>query len=284
MPAVNLKTLAKEFNYAMPQTSKSYLKLVGEKPAETAIKAENFSAWFGENCVLSGVTTQIAKGRITCIVGPSGSGKSTFLRSINRINDSVPRYKMHGSLSVEGLDLDKKTSSLTQLRAQVGMVFQKPCVFPRSIKENVLFGLRGHKISRTEKDQIVEQSLKSAALWNEVHLRLDQSATTLSLGQQQRLCIARALAVKPKILLLDEPTASVDPVSGRSIESLILKLKHDYTIIMVTHDIRQTKRIADDIMFFCSGALIECGTNEFMFSKECSEQSRLYLDEAFCEC
>lgn len=268
----------------MPQTSASYLKIVDNQPSQTAIYAENFSAWFGENCVLSGINTSIARGRVTCIVGPSGSGKSTFLRSINRINNDVAGFKMHGKITVNDIQIDEKKPDLTSLRNHVGMVFQKPCVFPRSIKENVLFGVRGKKLTRTEKDCLVEESLRSAALWSEVSSRLDQPATTLSLGQQQRLCIARALAVKPHILLLDEPTASVDPVSGRAIESLILRLKNKYTVIMVTHDIRQTRRIADDVMFFCDGTLIECGTNDFMFSKECSERSRIYLNEEFCDC
>jgi len=139
-------------------------------------------------------------------------------------------------------------------------------------------------MSRLDKNKLVEDSLRSAALWNEVSTRLDQPATTLSLGQQQRLCIARALAVKPDILLLDEPTASVDPVSARAIEALILMLRNTYTIIMVTHDIRQTRRIADDVLFFCDGSLIENGTSDFMFSKDCTERSRVYLNEEFCDC
>jgi len=268
----------------MPHTSPPALKVVTSNRAETVISTENFSAWFGENCVLSGINSAISKGRITCIVGPSGSGKSTFLRSLNRINDDVAGFRMQGTLSVNGLDLTSDNTDLTRLRSQVGMVFQKPCVFPRSIKENVLFGVRGQKMSRLDKNKLVEDSLRSAALWNEVSTRLDQPATTLSLGQQQRLCIARALAVKPDILLLDEPTASVDPVSARAIEALILMLRNTYTIIMVTHDIRQTRRIADDVLFFCDGSLIENGTSDFMFSKDCTERSRVYLNEEFCDC
>jgi len=263
-----------------------HLKLVGTPEAVLApsVAAQDFSVWIGNNCILSGVNTAIPKQGVTCIVGPSGSGKSTFLRSLNRINDEVPGFNIQGSLLVDGKHIYNDFRNVTRLREHIGMVFQKPCVFPRSIRENVLFGVRGKKFSRSEKNALVESSLRSAALWSEVSQRLDDPASALSLGQQQRLCIARTLATKPEIILLDEPTASVDPVTARAIEDMILSLKDRYTIIMVTHDIRQTKRIADNVMFFCDGALIESGTVETMFNEPTNEQTRLYLNEEFCDC
>jgi len=272
----------------MTPKSTPHLKLVDMPEAAhldvPSVTAQDFSAWFGDNCILSGVNATIPKQGVTCIVGPSGSGKSTFLRSLNRINDEVSSFTSYGDILIDGKHVYRDYRDVTRLRAHIGMVFQKPCVFPRSIRENVLFGVRGQKLSRSEKDALVESSLKSAALWSEVSHRLDNSASVLSLGQQQRLCIARALAIKPEILLLDEPTASVDPVTGRAIEDLILSLKERYTIIMVTHDIRQTNRVADNIMFFCDGTLIESGPKDVMFNTPSVEKTRLYLNEEFCDC
>jgi len=224
-------------------TSKAapHLKLVNPPEHVTssipAVTATDFSAWFGDNCILSGINAHIPKQGVTCIVGPSGSGKSTFLRSLNRINDEVPGFTSYGDIRVDGKHVYKDYRDVTRLRAHIGMVFQKPCVFPRSIRENVLFGVRG-----------------------------------------------QTLAIKPEIILLDEPTASVDPVTGRAIEDLLLSLKERYTIIMVTHDIRQTNRIADSIMFFCDGTLIESGAKQAMFSESVSEKTRMYLNEEFCDC
>ncbi len=266
--------------------SAPHLKLVETpKPKPTpSVEAQNFSVWIGNNCILSGVDASIPKQGVTCIVGPSGSGKSTFLRSLNRINDDVPGFNIQGDLLIDGKHIYNDFRNVTRLRAHIGMVFQKPCVFPRSIRENVLFGVRGRKLSRSEKNALVESSLRSAALWSEVSQRLDEPASVLSLGQQQRLCIARTLATKPEIILLDEPTASVDPVTARAIEDMILSLKDRYTIVMVTHDIRQTKRIADTVMFFCDGQLIESGTAKTMFGNSQQEKTRIYLNEEFCDC
>ncbi|MCL4140904.1 UNVERIFIED_CONTAM: hypothetical protein GTU68_037416 [Idotea baltica] len=250
----------------------------------SAFVIENFSAWFDQHCAVSQLNVEIPAREITCIAGPSGSGKSTILRSLNRINETVEGFRTEGSIKIEDSDLIDDYPDLTELRSKVGMVFQKPCVFPRSIRENVLFGIRGEKLNSAERSKIVMESLCSVALWTEVEHRLDQPATSLSLGQQQRLCIARTLAVNPDILLLDEPTASVDPVSARAIEDLVLSLKKHFTIIMVTHNIQQAKRIADNLLFVCNGQLIEGGPKDFMFSCSAKEKTRTFLNEDFCAC
>jgi len=238
---------------------KPELKLVGEPTPTPAIRLENVQAWFGETSILNQVTLDFPSNVITCLVGPSGSGKSTLLRGLNRINDEISDYTMQGQILIQDQCNHAGFKDITTLRSKVGMVFQRPCVFPCSIKENVLFGVRDKSLSKLDRAALVEESLKSAALWKEVSHRLDSPAQTLSLGQQQRLCIARTLAVKPEILLLDEPTASVDPASARALEAVIKDLKQDYTIIMVTHDIRQTRRIADHVVFLCEGEVIEAG-------------------------
>jgi phosphate transport system ATP-binding protein len=260
------------------------LKLVRPLEAAPAIRLENFQAWFGETCVVNAGALEVPAHKITCLVGPSGSGKSTLLRSLNRINDDISAYAMQGKIFVQGQCNHAGFKDITHLRSKVGMVFQRPCVFPCSIKENVLFGVRDKTLSKIDRAALVEDCLKSAALWKEVSHRLDSPASTLSLGQQQRLCIARTLAVKPDILLLDEPTASVDPVSARALETVIQDLKTRFTIIMVTHDIRQTKRIADHVVFLCDGEIIETGSCGHMFSKIAKPKTRTYLSEEFCDC
>jgi len=260
------------------------LKLVSNYENRPAIRLEGFQAWFGETCVVNDVTLDFPVNQVTCLVGPSGSGKSTLLRSINRINDDITDYTMKGLISVDNQCNHAGFKDITDLRSKVGMVFQRPCVFPCSIKDNVLFGVRDTSLTKLDKAALVEDSLKSAALWKEVSHRLDNPAHTLSLGQQQRLCIARTLAVKPAILLLDEPTASVDPSSARALESVIKELKNDYTIIMVTHDIRQTRRIADHVVFLCEGEVIEAASCDHMFSKLAKPKTRTYLSEEFCDC
>lgn len=252
--------------------------------AVPAVKIENFGACFAGNCVLTDISFEIPENGVTCIIGPSGAGKSTLLRALNRINEVNGDVTLSGSVSILGRDIFDGYSDITELRKRVGMVFQTPCVFPRSIAENVLFGRRGHKLSKLEKAQIVKRSLSAASLWPEVKDRLDDSALALSLGQQQRLCIARALAMEPKILLMDEPTASVDPISARAIEDLVIELSKTMTIIMVTHNIGQTKRIADTVAFLCDGELVEAGANKDMFSRRSSDKTQTYLTEEFCDC
>ncbi len=269
----------------MPHTHTNIpsLKLVSENNSGTpAASLSEFSAYYGDNCVLSDIDLRLPARGVSCIIGPSGAGKSTLLRALNRMNEESVEASIKGRISILGRDSISGYPDVTELRRKVGMVFQTPCVFPRSISENVVFGLRG--LSKAGKRDIVERSLKSAALWDEVARRLGDNARTLSLGQQQRLCFARALAMKPEILLLDEPTASVDPVSARAIEDLIMVLAEHMTIIMVTHNIAQTKRIADTVVFLCDGKIVEAGAKMHMFSGRSSDKTRTYLTEEFCDC
>jgi len=258
----------------------------GELPeAATAVELRGFHVWFGEAHVLQDIEVVFHECRINCIVGPSGSGKSTLIRSINRMNDEVSHYRSTGAVYLDGENIMEKSVDVAKLRREVGMVFQKPCVFPKSVSENVLFGIqRLRKLSRQEKQQIVEHNLKMTFLWKEVRHRLHDRAASLSLGQQQRLCIARTLAVKPKVILLDEPTSSLDPVSTRAIEDLMLELKKEYTIVFVTHNIQQAQRVADNLIFMCNGKIIEQGPKEKLFSNPEKEQTRKYLNEEYCDC
>lgn len=265
----------------MPNTE---LKLVSPAAQTPAIILKDFSACYDDLRVLKNINLTIARRSVTCLLGPSGSGKSTLIRSLNGINHDLPGFHTGGEIHIDGECTRKGFADVTRLRAKVGMVFQTPCMFPCSIEQNVLFGVRGKKLSRTEKSELVEKSLKSAALWRDVSHRLNAPASTLSVGQQQRLCIARALAVTPDIVLLDEPTASVDPVSAREIEALIAQLKKDYTIVMVTHDVRQAGRVADHAIFLCDGEIIEQGPRAHMFSKAALPKTRTYLLEEFCDC
>ncbi len=268
--------------------NQAMLKLVYPDTAlqvPTAIRVEGFHAWFGENHVLNNIQASFKKNQINGIVGPSGSGKSTLIRSINRINDEVEGFRHAGKIYFNGQDIYDTRLNVNALRAQVGMVFQKPCVFPKSISQNVLLGIQHlRKLSGREKAEIVEEKLKAVFLWKEVSHRLHDRAHSLSLGQQQRLCIARTLAVNPEVILLDEPTSSLDPVSTRAIEELLLELKNKYTVVFVTHDILQAKRIADYLIFLCNGQIIEEGTKEKLFHQPESEQTRQYLNNEYCDC
>lgn len=267
----------------MNQT-KPTLKLVSNSAVEIAASFENFGAWFGDSCILSELSFDIPARAVTCIVGPSGSGKSTLLRSLNRINEDTPNFSATGDMRVAGRSIYSDFPDVTELRRKVGMVFQRPCVFPCSIGENVLFGVRDKRLSKIERRTLIEESLRAASLWSEVSNRLDDSALSLSLGQQQRLCIARTLAMKPEVILLDEPTASVDPVSARAIEETIQTLSKSYTIIMVTHDLRQTRRVSDQVIFICDGSMIEAGPKAHMFSANANTKTKEYLNEEFCDC
>lgn len=258
---------------------------VVRKAIEDIIKIEELQVWIKDNHILNSIQLNIPKNKITCIIGPSGSGKSTLIRSINRINDDVDGITTKGRIHFNGTSILRKEHDVASLRTQIGMVFQKPCVFPKSIKENVLFGIQHlKKLSKLEKLQIVEENLKAASLWKEVSHRLHDKASSLSLGQQQRLCIARTLAVKPEIILLDEPTSSLDPLSTRAIEDMMVQLKKEYTIVFVTHNISQAKRIADHLVFICDGKVIEQGTASTMFTCAKDPQTKAYLKDEYCAC
>jgi phosphate transport system ATP-binding protein len=251
----------------------------------SAVEVSGFHVWHRDTHILNDIHVSFQYHRINCIIGPSGSGKSTLIRSINRINDEVEGFTFKGAIHLDGKNIYDKSVDATRLRTEVGMVFQKPCVFPKSICENVLFGIQHlRKLSRQEKLQIVEDNLRSVFLWKEVSHRLNDKASSLSIGQQQRLCIARTLAVKPKVILLDEPTSSLDPVSARAIEELMLELKKEYTIVLVTHNIQQAKRIADNLIFMCEGQIIEQGPKQKLFNKPEKKQTKQYLNEEYCEC
>ena len=248
----------------------------------SALETEGFSAFHGENVVLSDVAVRIPRGGVTAIVGPSGAGKSTLLRAFNRMNADVAGYSESGALRLAGDDLSGLPD--TELRARVGMVFQQPCVFPTTIFRNVVFGLQHKRLPKAELRERAGQALRRVGLWDEVRSRLDRSADELSLGQKQRLCIARALAVEPDVLLMDEPTASIDPRSVKVVEALIRELAGEYTVVIVTHDIRQARRVSDTLAFLCEGELVECGPTAELFARARDERTRGYLTEAVCDC
>ena len=281
-----------EINMSSKSTPKPSLKLslVNSELPETkhdkdCIELINFDAGFNHAHVLKNINLNFKNNSINCIVGPSGSGKSTLIRAINRINDEVDTYFSQGEIRINQNNILSKNTNLAELRKNVGMVFQKPCVFPKTIIENVCFGVQHHqKLTSLEKNDLCEENLKAVSLWNEVKHRLNDHAGFLSIGQQQRLCIARTLAIKPKVILLDEPTSALDPVSTRAIEDLLLKLKADYTIILVTHNIQQAKRIADEVIFICNGEVIEQGSKTDLFNSPKSDLTRKYLNEEYCDC
>lgn len=250
--------------------------------AKPAIEVAEFEAWYGDYYALKKLNMVIPEKRITAFIGPSGCGKSTFLRWINRMNDLVPSAHATGTLKLHGEDLLDKSTDVVELRRHVGMVFQKPNPFPKSIFDNVAFGPRLHlKMSRADLSQVVEQSLRSAALWDEVKDRLKSPALSLSGGQQQRLCIARAIAVGPSVLLMDEPCSALDPRSTAAIEDLMAQLRNDYTIAIVTHNMQQASRASDYSAFMFQGELIEFGHTEQVFTNPRNEQTQNYITGRF---
>ena len=251
--------------------------------AEKAIlSAKKLNFYYGAVQALKDISIRIPANQITAFIGPSGCGKSTFLRAINRMSDLVPDTHVTGSLTFHGQEIYDPRLDVTALRRRIGMVFQKPTPFPMSIYDNVAYGPRTHGAhSRARLDELVEQSLRAAAIWDEVKDRLRKSAMGLSGGQQQRLCIARALAVEPKVLLMDEPTSALDPISTSKIEELAMELKDKYTIIIVTHNMQQAVRISDDTAFFLLGELIEFGGTEKMFSQPACRKTEDYITGRF---
>lgn len=244
--------------------------------------ARDLDLFYGENHALKKVSMDINEREITALIGPSGCGKSTFLKTLNRMNDLVPNVKITGKVVLDGEDIFDKRVDVTLLRKKVGMVFQSPNPFPMSIYDNIAYGPRLHGIRRrVQLDEIVEKSLRGAAIWDEVKDRLKKSALGLSGGQQQRLCIARALAVEPEVLLMDEPTSALDPISTSKIEELCSELKKEYTIVIVTHNMQQAARISDKTAFFLLGELIETGATEQMFSMPRDKRTEDYITGRF---
>ena len=233
----------------------------------TILQAKDLNLWYGQNHALHDVNISIPEHEITAFIGPSGCGKSTFLRTLNRMNDLIPIVKITGEVDFHGQNIYDNNLDATSLRKRIGMVFQKANPFPMSIYDNVAYGPRTHGIrSKAKLDEIVENSLRSAAIWDEVKERLKKSALGLSGGQQQRLCIARALAVEPEVMLMDESTSALDPISTSKIEDLAAELKNKYTVIMVTHNMQQAARVSDNTAFFLLGELVEFGKTEQLFS------------------
>ena len=246
------------------------------------ITVKDLDLWYGTSQALRNVNINIEKNTITALIGPSGCGKSTFLKTINRMNDLVQGVRVEGEILYGDTNIFDKSVDVNELRRDVGMVFQKPNPFPMSIYDNIAYGPRTHGIkNKVALDEIVEESLRGAAIWDEVKDRLKKSALGLSGRQQQRLCIARALAVKPKILLMDEPTSALDPISTSKIEDLAMELKEKYTIVIVTHNMQQAVRISDKTAFFLLGELIEYGNTEEMFSNPREKKTEDYITGRF---
>ena len=246
------------------------------------IAVKDLCLWYGNHQALKEICMDIPEKSITALIGPSGCGKSTFLKTLNRMNDLVPGVKITGSVRYRGEDIFEASVDVNDLRRQIGMVFQKPNPFPMSIYDNVAYGPRTHGIrSRAKLDDLVERSLRGAALWDEVKDRLRKNALGLSGGQQQRLCIARALAVEPEVLLMDEPTSALDPISTSKIEELALQLKENYTIVIVTHNLQQAVRISDHTAFFLLGDLVEFGPTEKLFSQPEDKRTEDYITGRF---
>ena len=246
------------------------------------ITSENLCLWYSETQALKGISMEIPENSITALIGPSGCGKSTFLKTLNRMNDLVQGVKITGTVKYQGQDIFAPSVDVNLLRRDIGMVFQKPNPFSMSVYDNVAYGPRTHGVrSKAKLDEIVEQSLRGAAIWDELKDRLKKSALGLSGGQQQRLCIARALAVGPKVLLMDEPTSALDPISTARIEELAEELKKQYTIVIVTHNMQQAVRISDKTAFFLLGELIEYDDTEKLFSMPQNKKTEDYITGRF---
>lgn len=242
---------------------------------------ENMDLYYGDFHAIKNVNLSVPPNEITAFIGPSGCGKSTVLKSLNRMNDLVPKCKITGNITLDGVNIYKDID-VNKLRKRVGMVFQKPNLFPMSIYDNIAYGPRTHGIhSKAKLDEIVERTLKQAAIWNETKDKLKKSALAMSGGQQQRLCIARALAVNPEVILMDEPTSALDPISTSKIEDLAVELKKDYTVIMVTHNMQQAARISDKTAFFLLGEIIEFSDTEQMFSMPKDKRTEDYITGRF---
>ena len=246
------------------------------------LEAKTLNLWYGEHHALHDVSLSVPEKSITALIGPSGCGKSTFLKTLNRMNDLIPGVKITGEVNYKGTNILAPSVDVSALRREIGMVFQKPNPFPMSIYDNVAYGPRTHGVrGKAKLDDIVERSLRGAAIWDEVKDRLKKNALGLSGGQQQRLCIARALAVEPEVLLMDEPTSALDPISTSRIEELAISLKERYTIVIVTHNMQQAARISDRTAFFLLGELVECGDTAQLFSQPRDKRTEDYITGRF---
>lgn len=246
------------------------------------ISIKDMDLWYGDFQALHGVSLEIPKNQIIAFIGPSGCGKSTLIKSLNRMNDLVEGCRIEGDIMLDGKDIYKSTMNVNSLRKNVGMVFQQPNPFPMSIYNNIAYGPRTHGITdKKQLDEIVEKSLRGAAIWEEVKDDLNKNALSISGGQQQRICIARALAVQPEVLLMDEPTSALDPISTAKIEELVTELKEKYTIVMVTHNMQQASRVSDQTAFFFNGRIIESGDTRDMFTNPTKKQTEDYISGRF---
>ena len=246
------------------------------------LSVQDLCLWYGSHQALTNINIEIPEKSITALIGPSGCGKSTFLKTLDRMNDLIPDVKITGSVRYKGEDIFDPSVDVSELRRQVGMVFQKPNPFPMSICDNIAYGPRTHGMKNKAKlDEIVEQSLRGAAIWDEVKDRLKKNALGLSGGQQQRICFARARAVAPEVLLMDEPTSALDPISTSKIEELAMELKEKYTIVIVTHNMQQAVRISDHTAFFLLGELVEYGETEKLFSQPRDKRTEDYITGRF---
>lgn len=246
------------------------------------ISVKDMCLWYSDHQALKDINIDICENSITSLIGPSGCGKSTFLKTLNRMNDLIPGVKITGEIRYAGNDIFSKETDVNNLRKEIGMVFQKPNPFPMSIYDNIAYGPRTHGItSKAKLDEIVERALRDAAIWDEVKDRLKKNAIGISGGQQQRLCIARALAVEPKVILMDEPTSALDPISTSRIEELVMELKEKYTIVMVTHNMQQAVRVSDYTAFFLLGELVEYGRTDDIFSQPQDKRTEDYITGRF---
>ncbi|MGP1394100.1 MAG: phosphate ABC transporter ATP-binding protein PstB [Inquilinaceae bacterium] len=248
-------------------------------PAQAKMTSRDVKVFYGDKQALNGITIDVLRNEVLSLIGPSGCGKSTFLRCFNRMNDAIDGCRVEGDITLDGEDIYDRRLDVVQLRARVGMVFQKPNPFPKSIYDNVAYGPRIHGLAATkdELDSVVQRSLEGAGLWNEVKDRLQEPGTGLSGGQQQRLCIARAVAVNPEVILMDEPCSALDPIATAHIEELIERLRVDYTIVIVTHNMQQAARVSQRTAFFHLGDLVEFGSTEKMFTTPTDERTQGYI-------
>lgn len=273
---------SQQVDYSKQKKYETELKLVSSKESTTIYQSEGLNLWYGEKHALKDINLTIAKNEVTAIIGPSGCGKSTYLKTLNRMVELVPNVKTTGNIYYHNKNILSKDYTVEELRTKVGMVFQKPNPFPKSIYDNIAYGPRIHGIkSRYLLDEIVEKSLRGAAIWDEVKDRLHDNAYGLSGGQQQRICIARCLAIEPEVILMDEPTSALDPISTLKIEELLQTLKKDYSIIIVTHNMQQAARISDKTAFFLNGEVVEYADTEKIFNNPSDQRTEDYVNGRF---